>query len=1386
MRKPNLSNIVSWSALARAALFMLVMLAAFIACTGPSKASADPASDAATALDHHVAILATEFVLEHKFRLFEQAAKEQGIELRWTQVDRDDENGIAATLAGADLIIIDAPRSDDQSMVRRIAGEQLTGQDAPVVHLNHFTRERPLWAERLEMTTAQRIAEYYLAGTTTNRQRLFAYLHALLSGGNPEAVPPVRPLPDGGIYHGDYPDQVFADLQAYLHWWETRHDSEWRGRPVIAVETTSSYLSDGQTRWMDDVIARIEASDALPLVYYRTPGNIRRAVDSNSPPGDTRGQIPTTADLFPNPKPSAWPSAWQAGDDPMITLDGHLLPDVVLVNNFLGSNPDGRKAWYQAMGRPVINIINYRGGPLEEYLADTAGVSSFSIPFTLTNGEYMGLIDPVVLTTNEDGEMLPVPGHSRMLVEKALRLARLQQKPPADKRLALFFWNHPPGEHNMGASNLNVPRSLDALTHRLAAEGYCVDPVEEQQLIDAIGTMLRPGWRGDGFEQLLASELWDFLPLAHYQRWFATLPESIQAEINDFFGPPETSYWVIERNGQEGFIIPRMQRDQLVILPQPMRGEPGREDEKELHHDTKVPVNHAYLATYLWAREQLGVDAIIHFGTHGSQEWTPGQERGLWVHDYPNLLVGNVPVIYPYIVDNIGEAIHVKRRGRGVIVSHQTPPFSPAGLSDDFVAINDLIREYHLLDEGLVKASNREMIIEQAIQMNIHQDMGWQVADLHAHFEEVLRDIEDYLEDLGMSMQPLGLHTLGQSPEPDHLASTIMQMLGEPLYRAMGHDDPGELFRIDYQDMQDTRPYHFVRDQVLAGATPDDAELVPLYEQGRYWLEKLNAEHEVESVLKALDGLWLDPSYGGDPVRNPDALPTGRNMYGFDPSRIPTQSAWEGGQAALETLILEHQAMHDSFPTKLAFSMWSTETMRHLGMLEAEVFYALGVRPVWDRGGRVIDLELIPLEELGRPRIDVVLSLTGLYRDQFPNVMERFNQAIELVAAADEPAAMNPLRAHSRTLAQSLQEQGFSAEQARELALTRLFGTESGDYGTGLPDATLASDQWEAEDGQLAAIYLDRMSWGYGPDPANWSSRAENSDGQRVNIYAEQLRGVDAAVFSRSSNLRGLLDTDHPFEYLGGISKAIQHLEGRSPQLYISNMRDPLRARLQTAERFMATELRSVYQHPNWIAEMQNEGYAGTLELLDTINNFWGWQVMDRNVVRDDQWEEFHQSYVMDRYNLGLKEWFEQANPTALAQIAERMLEAVRKGYWEASEDSKRELVEVYLDLAERHDIHTPNATFAAYAEELGRGYGLDLQPDAAAGTQANPEPAEQSPEQGTEQATEEAVETVQGQVLEPQEHTKVDPPTLSPWLWLLALLITGGFLQRAWLVRAR
>jgi cobaltochelatase CobN len=738
-------------------------------------------------------------------------------------------------------------------------------------------------------------------------------------------------------------------------------------------------------------------------------------------------------------------------------------------------------------------------------------------------------------------------------------------------------------------------------------------------------------------------------------------------------------------------------------------------------------------------------------------------------------------------VDNIGEAIHVKRRGRGVIVSYQTPAFSPAGLAEDFVKINDLIREYHGLDQGLVRDNNRKLIIEQAVKMNIHKDMKWKAADLERNFEKFLRDIENYLEDLSAAQQPLGLHTLGRDAERAHLASNVMQMLGQPLYDALGISNTKALLRQDYRQIQQSKPYRFVDDVIFSEqALSDiaDAKLRAIAERGRKFLLDLRAEWEIEGVIKGLSARWIDPSYGGDPIRNPDALHTGRNMYGFDPSRVPTRSAYEAGKAALEQLIASHKQAHGRFPEKLAFSMWSTETMRHLGMLEAQILYAMGVKPKWDEGGRVIGMEVIPLKELSRPRIDPVISLTGLYRDQFPNVMERFNEAIVMLAGLDEAEDANLIRANTARIRKQLIAQGVRPELAEEFALTRIFGNESGDYSTRLTDASLASDKWDEGDGKLEKLYLSRMSWAYGPNTANWSRKLTDDTGREINAYAEHLKGTSAAVFSRSSNLRGLLDTDHPFEYLGGISKAVKYLDGSNPQLYISNMRDPNKARLETAEAFMAKELRAVYQHPNWMKEMQKEGYAGTLQMLNTVNNFWGWQVMDRNVVRDDQWQEFHESYVNDRHKLGMRQWFEKSNPTALAQIAERMLEAIRKDYWQADEQTKRELVQTYQEIASKHDVHTDNETFKAYVAELAAGYGLGRPQASPAKVMPVASPAALPPTAAKPVPPPET-DAVRGQQLRerPAQQAVVEK-ILWVYAWLIAAIAALGIIYQAWRTR--
>lgn len=1355
-----------------------VFLCALLALMGPWAQAADK-----------VAILSTKFVLERKFKLMEAVAREQGIELAWTQVDAEGEAGARRVLDGARIALFDAPRTDDTAQIEKVAGKFLREKNLPTASINVMSPPVRLRAIHMDPAQAQRVFEYYVGGTRVNHERLFQYLGAMLHGADLSAIAPPLALPNGGIYHPGYDKLVFEQLPQYLAWWEAKAGRAWQGLPVIGVEMSSSYISDGQQRMLDETVQAIERAGALPLMFYRSS----RVARAGRAPGGAASGAPAVAGEgagFPNPKEIAA----VAVNEPLITYRGKVLPQVLLVNTFLGVDPEARKAWHKAMGVPVINVLSYRTGTRAEYYKDTVGVNSFYLPFTLTNAEYIGLQDPVVLTANEGGELVPMPEQMHMLVGKAVNLARLQTTANADKQVALFFWNHPPGEKNQGASNLNVPRSIEHLVEQLKAEGYAFDRTTEKDIIAAVGQMLRPGYRPGTLPELMKTAHWDFLPLADYQRWFATLPPEVRQAVNKFWGPADKSYWIAQKNGVTGFVIPRMKLGKLVVLPQPMRSESaaGHHDEKKLFHDTKVPLNHFYMATYLWAREQFRASAIVHFGTHGTQEWTPGKERGLWAYDDPNILVGNTPIVYPYIVDNIAEAIHVKRRGRGVIVSHQTPAFAPAGLSDDFVKINDLIREYQSLDSGLVKDNNRKLIIEQAVKMNMHKDMAWKVADLERDFDKFLRDIEDYLEDLGSAMQPLGLHTLGKDAERAHLISNVMQMLGRPLYDKTGVKSAKAAFKGDYKALQQTPPYRFVEDYVFSERPVDeltDTQLRALALRGRKFLVDLRAAWEIEGVSQGLSARWIDPSYGGDPIRNPDALHTGRNMYGFDPGRVPTRAAYEAGRQAVQQLITSYQATHGKFPEKLAFTMWSTETMRHLGMLEAQILYAMGVRPKWDEGGRVVGMEVIAQAELGRPRIDAVISLTGLYRDQFPNVMERFNEAVIMLTALKEDGRHNFIKANTERIQAALLAQGVKPEDAREFALTRVFGNESGDYSTKLTDASLASDKWDEGDGKLERLYLSRMSWAYGPNTANWSRKLTDAKGQEINAYAEHLRGTHAAVFSRSSNLRGLLDTDHPFEYLGGISKAVKFLDGKNPQLYISNMRDPNKAKLETAEKFMATELRSVYQHPNWMKEMQKEGYAGTLQMLNTVNNFWGWQVMDRNIVRDDQWQEFHETYVKDRYRLGMREWFEKSNPTALAQVTERMLEAIRKDYWKADEQTQRELVQVYQEVAAKHDVFTANDTFKAYVKELAQGFGL-ASPAAAAQTPAPRAPTPQAlppmapaPRPPMPPAPK-PPQVVRGQELREVAKTQRIEQLIWTYGALIVLALLGGIGYQAWRTR--
>jgi cobaltochelatase CobN len=484
-------------------------------------------------------------------------------------------------------------------------------------------------------------------------------------------------------------------------------------------------------------------------------------------------------------------------------------------------------------------------------------------------------------------------------------------------------------------------------------------------------------------------------------------------------------------------------------------------------------------------------------------------------------------------------------------------------------------------------------------------------------------------------------------------------------------------------------------------------------------------------------------------------------------------------------MITNYYQKHKTYPDKMAFSLWSIETMRHYGVLESQVLYAMGVKPKWSKSGRVIGTEVIPFNELKRPRIDTVVSATGLYRDAFPNVMQMLAKAVTQVANLKEDN--NSIWKNSQKVKAELLAEGIEEKEAEYLSTIRIFSNQSGDYGTGVDDAAWASDTWE-DDKKISDNYLGKMGYFFGADNSRWGQKAENTEGKTVQLYAKQLSGTDIAMFARSSNLFGMLSTDDPFEYFGALSLAVRNIDGKSPDMVVANLRDAKNANAEDAGLFLAKELRTRMFHPRWIKELQKEGYSGAISLAAKMDNFFGWQVVDPNMIRNDQWDEYMDIYVDDKLALGLDEWFKDINPAAFARMMERMLEAERKDYWQADPKRLKQLVEQYIDVVNNNDLVILNDAVKTHVDELAKGYGLaplvakTLEAMAASAEVQKAMNNKQLAEQTSETASQKkkADQQVEGQKLEKQTVQKMELNNVVYYslAGILLLIICGAIWQ--------
>ncbi|MDP2711784.1 MAG: cobaltochelatase subunit CobN, partial [Solirubrobacteraceae bacterium] len=974
------------------------------------------------------------------------------------------------------------------------------------------------------------------------------------------------------------------------------------------------------------------------------------------------------------------------------------------------------------------------------------------------------------------------PERCARVARLAVRHARLRATPNADKKVAILLTSFPTKHARVGmAVGLDTPASALGLLRAMDEAGYQVggsgegrvrnpqvggsgngtvrNPAVEQPFEHDVrgsgdGTASNPGDElmhaliaGGGHdpefvtdEQLAAAP--HRLPIAEYEAWYATLPVALREAIEERWGPPPGDQFV----DGEDFVVAALELGNVLIAIQPPRG--YGDDPVGIYHDPELAPTHHYLACYRWLQASWGADAIVHLGKHGTLEWLPGKMLALSASCAPDAALGDMPLVYPFVVNDPGEGVQAKRRAHAVIVDHLVPPMMRAETYDELAELEALLDEYarlEILDPP--KLPGLAVQIWDAIERaNLQSDLG--VSERPDDLGELVEHIDGYLCEVKDIQVKDGLHVLGAAPAGDQLRGLVSAMLR----LGQGEDVPGlrrsvgAAFGLDEQAMVDAAGApadlraHADRGRVApadrsAGGSTDPrdgggaeagtpADLLarfrgPAASNGdvvdrleaaqtalldaladRAWDGESVAEvcrdvlgradagveralrfacevvvpriartsDELVNVLGALSGHHVPAGPSGSPTRGRvDVLPTGRNFYSVDPRALPSQLSWETGQRLARALLDRHVADHGELPRMVGLVAWGTSAMRTQGDDAAEIFALLGVRPVWARESRrVTGIEVIPLGELGRPRIDVTVRISGFFRDAFPHLVRLLDDAVSLVASLDEPAEQNFVAAHAREDAAALAGE-LDAEPAWRQATTRIFGSKPGAYGAGLAQLLDARD-WR-DDGDIAEVYEAWGGYAYG----------RGLDGAAASDAHRSCFGrIDVAVKNVDSREHDILDSDDYYQYHGGMVATVRALTGREPAAVLGDSSDPSRV----VTRSLAQETRRVFRarvaNPRWIASMVRHGYKGAAELAATVDYLFGYDATT-GVAEDWMYEDVARKYLLDP-DVGA--FMGRSNPWAARSIAEKLLEAADRGLWAAPADATMDAIrERYLEL---------------------------------------------------------------------------------------------------------
>ncbi|WP_153812180.1 cobaltochelatase subunit CobN [Streptomyces sp. SUK 48] len=924
------------------------------------------------------------------------------------------------------------------------------------------------------------------------------------------------------------------------------------------------------------------------------------------------------------------------------------------------------------------------------------GVSPLDAASQIAVPEFDGRLITVPFSFKEiDADGLPAyvadPERAARVAGTAVRHARLRHIPPAQKRLALVLSAYPTKHSRIGnAVGLDTPASAVALLRRLRDEGYDfgsdadIPGLASGDGDELIRALIEAGghdqdWLTEG--QLARNPI--RIPAADYRRWFATLPKELRTAVEEHWGPAPGEMFVDRSRNREGdIVLAALRFGNLLILIQPPRG--FGENPIAIYHDPDLPPSHHYLAAYRWiAAPQkeggFGADAMIHLGKHGNLEWLPGKNAGLSAACAPDAALGDLPLIYPFLVNDPGEGTQAKRRVHATLVDHLVPPMARADSYGDIARLEQLLDEYaqiSSMDPAKLPAIRAQIwTLIQAAKLD--HDLGLEDRPDDDGFDDFLLHVDGWLCEVKDAQIRDGLHVLGNPPGGADRVNLVLAILRARQIWGGTKALPGLREALGLDESAATRTTADAAEEqarALVQAMEDadwDPAAVPTEhgEQVRAVLDfaarevvpRLAATNaELHHTVHALAGGFVPAGPSGSPLRGlVNVLPTGRNFYSVDPKAVPSRLAWETGQALADSLLERYRTDNGGWPTSVGLSLWGTSAMRTAGDDVAEALALLGIRPVWDDASRrVTGLEPIPYEELGRPRIDVTLRISGFFRDAFPHTIGLLDDAVRLAASLDEPAEINHVRTHVQA--------DLAAHGDERRATTRIFGSRPGTYGAGLLQL-IDSRDWRT-DADLAEVYTVWGGYAYGRELDGRPAREE---------METAYKRIAVAAKNTDTREHDIADSDDYFQYHGGMVATVRALRGTAPEAYIGDSTRPETVRTRTLVEETSRVFRARVVNPKWIEAMRRHGYKGAFELAATVDYLFGYDATT-GVVADWMYDKLTETYVLDPAN---REFLQQANPWALHGIAERLLEAESRGMWAKPDPAVLdELRQVYLE----------------------------------------------------------------------------------------------------------